>query len=110
MQGQTPSPYCQDLQAETLRDTFGLLLDTQVPFLHLLTMMDELIELNASQAFSEKLDSLRSGGMTRADVIRQAVVLLSYATEQEREGRQLGFVVRDGEGRNVVEEILQVNP
>jgi metal-responsive CopG/Arc/MetJ family transcriptional regulator len=73
--------------------------------------MDELIiELNASQAFSEKLDSLRSGGMTRADVIRQAVVLLSYATEQEKDGRQLGFVVKDDEGRNVVDEILQVSP
>mgnify|MGYP006950419473 CR=1 FL=1 len=72
--------------------------------------MDELIELNASQAFSNKLDSLRSGQMTRADVIRQAVVLLSYASEQEREGRQLGFVVTDNEGREVVDEILQVNP
>jgi|688.fasta_scaffold148528_3 hypothetical protein len=73
--------------------------------------MDELIiELNASQAFSEKLDSLRSGGMTRADVIRQAVVLLSYATEQEKDGRQLGFVVKDDKGRNVVDEILQVSP
>jgi hypothetical protein len=72
--------------------------------------MDELIELNASQAFSNKLDSLRSGQMTRADVIRQAVVLLSYAAEQEKEGKQLGFVIRDGQGREVVDEILRVNP
>ena len=45
--------------------------------------------------------------MSRADVLRRAVTLLSYATHAEREGRQLGFVV-SGPAGNIVEEILEV--
>ena len=72
--------------------------------------MNDLIELEANPAFSDELDSLRTGGMTRADVIRRAVVLLSHAVEQEKEGRQLGFVVKNSEGQDVVEEILEISP
>jgi hypothetical protein len=74
-------------------------------------MEDQLIEISANASFVEELDSLTSAGMTRADVIRRAVVLYSHAIEQEREGRQLGFVVRDvATGNNVVEEIVAVSP
>ena len=69
--------------------------------------MDERIELTANEAFIKELDGLRKEGMSRADVLRRAVTLLSYATHAEREGRQLGFVV-SGPAGNIVEEILEV--
>ena len=71
--------------------------------------MDELIELNANETFIQKLDSLRTGDMSRADALRRAVVFLSYAATQEREGRHLGFVVSGPQGGSVVEEIIEVN-
>lgn len=72
-------------------------------------MEDELLQLSASPAFIRALDGLRSGSMSRADVIQRAVVLYSHALEQEREGRHLGFVVQDTDGRDIVEEIIDVS-
>jgi hypothetical protein len=69
----------------------------------------ERIELRANDAFVRELDSLGGGKLSRADVIRRAVALYSHVVEQETNGRQLGFVVKNSEGSDVVEETIMVS-
>ena len=55
----------------------------------------ERLTLRVSDAFLEGLDELSiNDGMSRSDLIRRAVALYSFAKEEERQGRKLGFLAK----------------
>lgn len=66
----------------------------------------ERLTLRVSDAFLEGLDELSiKEGMTRSDLIRRAVALYSFAKEEERQGRKLGFFSEEGT-RDVVKQVI----
>lgn len=68
----------------------------------------ERLDLRVSEAFIDGLDRLTSSeGESRADVIRRAVALYSFAKEEERRGRRLCFFVEE-DGKDVVKQVVIV--
>ena len=66
----------------------------------------ERLTLRVSDAFLEGLDELSiKEGMTRSDLIRRAIALYSFAKEEERQGRKLGFFSEE-DNRNVVKQVI----
>ena len=66
----------------------------------------ERLTLRVSDAFLEGLDELSSKeGMTRSDLIRRAIALYSFAKEEERQGRKLGFFSEE-DNRDVVKQVI----
>ena len=66
----------------------------------------ERLTLRVSDAFLEGLDELSiKEGMTRSDLIRRAVALYSFAKEEERQGRNLGFFSEE-DNRDVVKQVI----
>jgi metal-responsive CopG/Arc/MetJ family transcriptional regulator len=66
----------------------------------------ERLTLRVSDAFLEGLDELSiKEGMTRSDLIRRAVALYSFAKEEERQGRKLGFFSEE-DNRDVVKQVI----
>jgi metal-responsive CopG/Arc/MetJ family transcriptional regulator len=62
--------------------------------------------LGFSRASLEGLDELSiKEGMTRSDLIRRAVALYSFAKEEERQGRKLGFFSEE-DNRDVVKQVI----
>jgi len=66
----------------------------------------ERLTLRVSDAFLEGLDELSiKEGMTRSDLIRRAIALYSFAKEEERQGRKLGFFSEE-DNRDVVKQVI----
>lgn len=66
----------------------------------------ERLTLRVSDAFLEGLDELSiKEGMSRSDLIRRAVALYSFAKEEERQGRKLGFFSQEDK-RDVVKQVI----
>ena len=45
--------------------------------------------------------------MTRSDLIRRAIALYSFAKEEERQGRKLGFFSEE-DNRDVVKQVISL--
>ena len=68
----------------------------------------ERLTLRVSDAFLEGLDELSiNEGMSRSDLIRRAVALYSFAKEEERHGRKLGFFSEE-DNRDVVKQVISL--
>ena len=68
----------------------------------------ERLTLRVSDAFLEGLDELSiKEGMTRSDLIRRAIALYSFAKEEERQGRKLGFFSEE-DNRDVVKQVISL--
>ena len=66
----------------------------------------ERLTLRVSDACLEGLDELSiKEGMTRSDLIRRAIALYSFAKEEERQGRKLGFFSEE-DNRDVVKQVI----
>jgi metal-responsive CopG/Arc/MetJ family transcriptional regulator len=66
----------------------------------------ERLTLRVSDAFLEGLDELSiKESMTRSELIRRAVALYSFAKEEERQGRELGFFSEE-DNRDVVKQVI----
>lgn len=70
------------------------------------TMKTERLALRVSDEFLQGLDSLASAEkLNRAEVVRRAVALYAFASQEAKEGRRLGFFTEEN-GEPRIKEVV----